>query len=1299
MLRNSGQYVKANETLKQAQSYIRVVKSQGALSFELQGDFICCLVASLQLKGKLSNALVLHQELLDKRKAYFTTMRRMSEEDDFQSDIQDPIPHPKLATSLCSLGLLLLVKCEYIDACKLIEDSLTIRRQVYPPDHPAIATSLYVKATAFISFGKYQDAAIEMANSLEIRLKKLGQNHPAVAQSLTGIATIQTLLGYPNDALPNYFKGLTIRKEKFGTDVHKDIVDSLFQLGINAETRGVYLEAVGYTENAIQLQNAVLSSCGSDKQAIGEHINLEWIKIQLARLYTKVSRIEEAKAIMKSSVKAISKVLGQGNALVAKSLCFLGELCRIRGNYFDAKTLFSLSFATANQLYGDNHPDVAKVLMESGENFRISGFYTEASELIATATDISLILFGRENLAFSKILFRKAQVLRDSNQLLEAEKYYIEALTIVSNRVGEKNGIFGMMLADLSECYRLMKNKEIAEEKFRESMSILKVSNGEGSLIVAETLCNYCNLLIDIRNPSAAAKVLADGVLPIFDSILGREHPWTKYSRANLAVATLLHSLSSLIFSQTQQNKTVNESYLTSAIQSVKSGIATHPDIIDFVNYCRQSSFSPQHPWVLRFSGDTDADLASQISTDYLEDSSLASGSLGNYSSYTPSITASGKELRSATDMDSFVSTSMTASNHDSVSSSIYDDDSISLDATGTPRSMASLRRGETESLRSDLSQTSNSIIVMTPRTREAYDEANSNFTTTPRSFEFEDRNSVASFSRMETNSIMSSSLQGGSLMSSAESISMDSESLSTSVTHQDSRSIVSKFNRRQGSQGSLQSDRQSDGTSFEPSTSVYSHKDSNSGSVFSNLSPSLVDSMSPSTYSGSAMSYSSSSYTQNTPHTYQNSSSEQRSTLDYTTDSSAGTTSVGSRTTPASSYPQSIEHQASTQLVGGIASIEYDVSEHTAVSVDRSVHEDSGIFGDRSTSVISKSELVLSSHLKISPRGGSVRSSNEKDVSRSNSVSSHAKVLVDSSQGISASSTESIEHVTPRSSHTSNLNRSSVNYSTTNGSRSEAETTTENGTFSGTESHRANSSRSGTGTGTDRSSRGTGSYVSSSKADTFAGTHTGTESAADRISGIAGNVSISGNSRRSAIEGESSHSKSISPRFSGGDFSISSSVAPEKEKLDANTSSIENILMETSTLKDSHIHNSVSSEHPSPSQRSVNSSGSKGGGVSVKSSRSTVLPTPSLIQNESADMAPSFSRSEVETSHLRSSSALESGPSKSGTKESVTEEYSTYTSEGYYSSYSQRTFEEESDGNICIIVLKSLITHIHMLV
>jgi hypothetical protein len=127
---------------------------------------------------------------------------------------------------------------------------------------------------------------------------------------------------------------------------------------------------------------------------------------------------------------------------------------------------------------------------------------------------------------------------------------------------------------------------------------------------------------------------------------------------------------------------------------------------------------------------------------------------------------------------------------------------------------------------------------------------------------------------------------------------------------------------------------------------------------------------------------------------------------------------------------------------------------------------------------------------------------------------------------------------------------------------------------------------------------------------------------------------------------------------------------------------------MESSTSKDSHVRNSVVFEQPSLSPGSVNSLGSKGGGVSVKSSRSAVRPTPSLLQNESADMAPSFSRSEADTSLLRSSNAIESATSHSGTKESATEEYSTYTSEGYYSSYSQRSFEEESDGNICVSIL-----------
>ena len=290
LLKNCGQYYKANESIKKTQLFVKSMKSKGFINAELDGDFIICLISLLNIKGKYSNCISLHQELLEKRRKYYSNLTN----------------HPKLASSMTALGSLLLMKCDYGPACKLIEEGLAMRRELYPVDHPSIAASLYLKALAFVSFGNYQDAAIEMANSLEIRLKKFGNNHPSVAQSLTGMANIQTMLGYPEDALPNYFKALNIRKERYGIDFHRDIAESIFYLGINAEVRGSYLEAVNYLQNSLHLREALLPLYGPDVQY---HLDVEVNKVYLARSYGMVSRIEESKDMIRNAVKMITKIL------------------------------------------------------------------------------------------------------------------------------------------------------------------------------------------------------------------------------------------------------------------------------------------------------------------------------------------------------------------------------------------------------------------------------------------------------------------------------------------------------------------------------------------------------------------------------------------------------------------------------------------------------------------------------------------------------------------------------------------------------------------------------------------------------------------------------------------------------------------------------------------------------------------------------------------------------------------------------------------------------------------------------
>jgi tetratricopeptide (TPR) repeat protein len=569
LCKQSGQYYKASLTVQQLKESLKQRNCQDAETTRIQESFVCLLTSILCISGKYGQAISLQQELLDQRRYRYGPR------------------HPKVATALCALGKLKLLRCDNTEASEMLEESLAMRREIYPPDHPAIAASLYAKALAFAKMGQFHAAAADMTHALEMRRLKLGSEHPSVAQCATALADFQTQMGDPLRAWKNHNIALSVFRARYGVEKHKDISQCLFNMACNAEARGSLLEAVAYHEQALHLQEAVLELFRPEG-SVEIHLGVEYSKVHLARSYALVGRLEEAKGFMKDSVKNVTKILGNRNDLVAQSLCHLGELCKIRGNYADAKQLYALAFNVIQELYGDDHPMIATIMLLSSENLRAPGMYAEAFELETSAYDVRSYLFGADNIFTAMAVYQRGQLLRDSGKQVDADKQYIRAMHILLAKVGENNGLYGQVLGDYAECCRLGGKLEMSEKYFNRAIEIQKATFGEGSLLVAETVCNFTLLLMDLHHPAEAAEILRNRVVPTFEQLLGKAHPTTMYANANLALASQF-----LRFFQSQGSEEGS---------MVLEGVLNHPNITTFLDACRASSFVPDHPWLLRFT-------------------------------------------------------------------------------------------------------------------------------------------------------------------------------------------------------------------------------------------------------------------------------------------------------------------------------------------------------------------------------------------------------------------------------------------------------------------------------------------------------------------------------------------------------------------------------------------------------------------------------------------------------------------------------------------------------------------------
>lgn len=582
LFKNCGQYFKANKMMGEAQRVVRENKEIGIRHVENECDFIMTLISITTIKGKYSQTIPLHEELL-------TLLRRK----------YGKSAHPKLATALTNYGALKLLMCNYVEASTLIEEGLVVRLMFFRAEHPAVASSLFFKATHFMKVGKYQPAYTEMMESLEYRSKVLGNDHPSVAQSLTGLAMISTLIGNGLKAVDGLVKALSIEKQSFGTEMHRQIAGTVFNLGNNAESRGNYVEAERFYLKASELRENLVPLYGGE---MGFNLDVEVTKVYLAHIYSLQSRMDEAKTMLKDPIKIIRRILGNNNTIVAQCFLYLGDFCSLRGDYQDAVTLYSLSFDTFSKLLGDRHPSIADVMLQSSNNFRLIGRFKESFELISACLRIRIEVFGEQSLKVAEGYHGQGRIYRDKGKYRDAEKFYLKALNIYISKRVESGAQYACALADSAECYRLLGRYDVAEQSFSKAIAMLNLCYGENSLVLNEALCNFAILLMDMKHFKHSAKILKGKVIPLFKAALGETHPWFLYATANYTFCNdSMNKYQNSTVSLSSSHSVDSDLGDQSIGESVRIPLDKHSEIIKLLDFFHSSTYSEEHPWVARF--------------------------------------------------------------------------------------------------------------------------------------------------------------------------------------------------------------------------------------------------------------------------------------------------------------------------------------------------------------------------------------------------------------------------------------------------------------------------------------------------------------------------------------------------------------------------------------------------------------------------------------------------------------------------------------------------------------------------
>ena len=372
------------------------------------------------------------------------------------------IEHPKTATSLNNLGLILDYQGRYRNAEELHRRALAIREKALGPEHPDTAGSYNNLAEVLRAQARYGEAEALHRHALTIREKMLGPEHPDTAGSCNNLAEVLRTQGRYGEAESLHRRALAIYEKVLGTE-HPHVATSLNNLAVVMRLQGRYREAELLYRRALAL----------DEEALGPgHPETATSLNNLALVLRFQGRAGEAEPLLRRALAIREQTLGAEHPLTAISLNTLAEALRIQSRYEEAEPLYRRALAIREEVLGVEHPDTATSLNNLALALQAQGCYGEAESLHRRALAIYENVLGIEHPMTATSLNNLAELLRTRGHDNEAEPLYRRALAIHERVLGPEHPYTAVSLNNLAVVLEAQSRYEDAESLYRRALAI-----------------------------------------------------------------------------------------------------------------------------------------------------------------------------------------------------------------------------------------------------------------------------------------------------------------------------------------------------------------------------------------------------------------------------------------------------------------------------------------------------------------------------------------------------------------------------------------------------------------------------------------------------------------------------------------------------------------------------------------------------------------------------------------------------------------------------------------------------------
>ena len=304
------------------------------------------------------------------------------------------------------------------------------------------------------------------------------------------MARANALVGQARDALQNADYDASERLLVYAREIKGQLLGAEqlelaqldFELADVYYKQGRFQEAEALYEKSLRVREKILGE---------EHPQAAFVYNNLAVLYKEQGKYRQAEEFYRKSMRICEKALGEQHLYTAMAYNNLAELYHSQGRYRHAKALYEKSLSIRRKMLGEEHPDTAQSYHNLAILYEEQGKYQEAEALYGKSLQIMERVLGEEHPHTAKGYHNLAALYEDQGKYREAEELYQKSLQIEKRVLGEEHPDTARGYHNLAVFYKKQGKSRKAEELYGKSLQIMKHVLGEEH---PDTTLGYINL-------------------------------------------------------------------------------------------------------------------------------------------------------------------------------------------------------------------------------------------------------------------------------------------------------------------------------------------------------------------------------------------------------------------------------------------------------------------------------------------------------------------------------------------------------------------------------------------------------------------------------------------------------------------------------------------------------------------------------------------------------------------------------------------------------------------------------------